>query len=65
LPLTEEERRAIRREVEVMSREELVATMGRTASRDRVNFERATAARVELFSRLRLPKGTDIVGKKA
>lgn len=60
--LSDGERREIRLAVERMSREELVETMGRSSPRDRVNFERATAARVELFSRVRLPKGTVTIG---
>jgi hypothetical protein len=45
-----------------MSLEELRAASSVAAFRDRLNFERATAARVELFSRLRLPKGTVTIG---
>ena len=62
-PVTEEQKREIRREMEAASRDELVEIMRTPGSKDRMNFERATAARGELFGRrLRMPKGTDIIG---
>jgi hypothetical protein len=60
--LGEAARAGVRREVAGMSLEELRAASSTAASRDRLNFERATAARVELFSRLRLPRGTVTIG---
>jgi hypothetical protein len=67
--LTEDEARALRASLEKTSGSDLIervmARKDAWVSRDRRRFDEATAERVELFSRLKLPKGTVTIGKKA
>jgi hypothetical protein len=68
--LTVEEQIRLRAELEAMSGGELIervmADQAKPRSgyvKDRRAFDRATATRVELFSRVRLPKGSSTFGK--
>lgn len=66
--LSIEEQMRLRAELEHMSTADLIERVKADAlvsvKKDRRHFDRATATRVECFSRLRLPKGSDTIGKR-